>query len=640
MPGTACDVRWLHLSDFHFRSEKSYDRDVVLRALMTSLPGLLQRAGRPNLIFVSGDIAYSGKKTEYDEATKFFDHLLSEVGLTKRELIVVPGNHDVDRSGGKGLVRTLKSREESDDYFDPSKPLPHVSERQAAFAAWYNDYFAGLRFFSEESTCGKPAILTFGKLRLAVLPINSAVFSLDDDDYGKLWIGRRCVHAGAALLTKAEADLKIAVMHHPFSWLNTVEAPNIRAAIRSAADCVLSGHLHETDVEEVAGVFGRTIHLAAGATYQTRDWPNTAMFVSVSGDRLSVLPIRYEDSPREIWTVDTSVFPDSMDYYGEVSLPRRRPDRLVQVDRDSEAVDAASQSAPPVAVHIPEAVHGNVPSTQSSQLQAAKAEFEQDLFVTPSGVLLYAQPRLMTRPPELDFQNDDTAEQIDLETILTSSASYIIETKAEFGGSSLCKRLAHDFIAGGKTAVYRRDARSLPNYRKKLESVFPPEVMVSGTDSVLILDNVDLDRDEKLLREIAGTGWFSRLIIVSVHRGPHPVKGVDPSTLPYKFEYLYLSNIGRSDVRSLAATLFQSSDPVFVSSIVDKVYTDLLELCIPLTPANVIMYLRILFREGEFHPLNRVDIVGRYLQEMLRRPSDVYRDTFNSKSPFENCLNG
>jgi hypothetical protein len=57
----------------------------------------------------------------------------------------------------------------------------------------------------------------------------------------------------------------------------------------------------------------------------------------------------------------------------------------------------------------------------------------------------------------------------------------------------------------------------------------------------------------------------------------------------------------------------------------------LLELRIPLTPSNVIMYLRVLLRVGDFKPLNRVDILAGFFNDLLSKPSDVYRDSFNAK---------
>lgn len=89
---------WLHLSDLHFRESTSWDADIVLRELLKDIKARVTVDDlRPNLIFVTGDIAYSGKKSEYRLAATFFDQLLGVTGLDKKHLFVVPGNHDVDR---------------------------------------------------------------------------------------------------------------------------------------------------------------------------------------------------------------------------------------------------------------------------------------------------------------------------------------------------------------------------------------------------------------------------------------------------------------------------------------------------------------------------------------------------------------
>ena len=61
----------LHLSDLHLKSGE-YDRDVVFKAFLDSLAHLKNQVRKPDLIVVTGDIAYSG--TEYGKpATEFFD---------------------------------------------------------------------------------------------------------------------------------------------------------------------------------------------------------------------------------------------------------------------------------------------------------------------------------------------------------------------------------------------------------------------------------------------------------------------------------------------------------------------------------------------------------------------------------------
>ncbi len=49
-----------------------------------------------SFVAVTGDIAFSGKKPEYDEALKFFEKLKG-ILPKETEFLVVAGNHDVDR---------------------------------------------------------------------------------------------------------------------------------------------------------------------------------------------------------------------------------------------------------------------------------------------------------------------------------------------------------------------------------------------------------------------------------------------------------------------------------------------------------------------------------------------------------------
>ncbi|WP_233853526.1 tetratricopeptide repeat protein [Paraburkholderia sp. HD33-4] len=320
------DLCWLHVSDFHFRSGDTYDSDVVLRALIGSVRTFRDTGRRCDLIFATGDIAQSGKPQEYQQATRFFDALLEAADLERRCLFVVPGNHDVDRSQGVGLARTLGSREDSDAYFSPDMPKPHLSLKLRAFSQWHEQYFAGVRRLPDTSTCGPVELVEVHGRRIAVLSLNSALFCQDESDYAKLLLGRRCLDAALNELGAHEVDLKLALIHHPLDWLSDVERSNIRASLQGHLDVVLRGHLHETDVDTVTSITGTTLHFAAGAAYQTRKWPNRALYVTLEDSgSLRVFPIRYEDSPVEIWTVDPSVFPHDPGYERRLSIPRAQP---------------------------------------------------------------------------------------------------------------------------------------------------------------------------------------------------------------------------------------------------------------------------------------------------------------------------
>lgn len=600
-------IRWLHISDFHFQHE-SYDRDVVTQAFVASLPNLIARHGKIDLIFATGDIANFGRAAEYETATAFFNQILAATHVPKNHLFVIPGNHDIDRKKGKGLARTIRTGEEANEYFDPTDPLPHLETRQSAFGAWFDSYFQGIRSFPLNTSCALPERVSIDGRVIEILAANTAIFCIDDNDHAKLWLGKRSVDA--AIAASASADLKIALLHHPFDWLASGEATVVRTAIRDYADVILTGHLHENNVDLISGVSEATLHLAAGALYQTTKWPNTAMICELTGDTLKITPLQYVGSPRPLWTIDPSLFTHTNDYSQSFPIERLR----------TEAIGVSSSDAPRALTVVKNA--------------SARADFEKDLFVTPNQKLLYVEPRLMTRPQEFNSSSKERAERVTLADLVNRESSCIIETRQEYGSTTLARRLAYEFELVSKACI-RKDARELPNYRKKLETAIFPDKAAVGGAMTLVLDRFDVEKDEKLLKEIIGAGWFNRIIAIVADHGPQAGSMPDVNDYAGGFEHLYLWAMGRDEIRSLAVTLFDTSDQVFITRIVDKVYSDLLALCIPLTPSNVVMYLKVLFREGEFNPLNRVDILGRYISEILRRPGDVYTDSFNVKNKLD-----
>lgn len=89
----------LHISDLHINdsTDETFDRKVVLDPLIKRITQDLQNGFRPEILAVTGDIAFKGVAREYALAKQFFDDLLSVLKLGQDRLFIVPGNHDVNR---------------------------------------------------------------------------------------------------------------------------------------------------------------------------------------------------------------------------------------------------------------------------------------------------------------------------------------------------------------------------------------------------------------------------------------------------------------------------------------------------------------------------------------------------------------
>ncbi len=333
-------LTWLHLSDFHFTVRDSYDQIEVSRALVESVARFHSRGRRPDLIFATGDIAFSGQASEYELATVFFDGLLKAAGLDRKHLFVIPGNHDVNRKLAIGLVRTLTSQNEADTYFSPSAPHAHLGSKLKAYREWYNEFFEGIRQHPRDSTCGPVEAVEADGVRLGILPINSALFCQDEYDHEKLFVGRRCLTAALDQLGTLNADLNIALIHHPVSWLSPIERSQVRSRIQSRVDFVLRGHLHETEIERVEAAEGRALYLAAGTFRDGGDRIESAQYVRVKDDEAFILPIRYTERPRPAWVVDAGIFPDEPNAEWRVSVERHLPPTLPGSDFQSNPIFA------------------------------------------------------------------------------------------------------------------------------------------------------------------------------------------------------------------------------------------------------------------------------------------------------------
>jgi 3',5'-cyclic AMP phosphodiesterase CpdA len=319
-------VTWMHVSDLHFSKDDSFERSVILRSLVRGARDMGERGIKPDLVFVTGDIANGGKAEEYARAARFFEELLGSLGLDRSRLFIVPGNHDVDRGRGQFLKRTLSSEDESDAFFSVAESHAHLAKLQA-FRTFHDELFRGIRVATLPGSVAVPEVVVIGGVRVGILPINSATFAFDEHDFGQLWVGRAWLETAIEKLEELSPDLRIALVHHPLDWLHDDERGNVRAKLYGAVDVLLRGHLHDTEAEVAMSQSGGVLHLAAGASYQARRWPKRALFATAELGRgkVRVTPVRYEDKPYQVWTVDPSVFPRSLDYSGEFEIGLKQP---------------------------------------------------------------------------------------------------------------------------------------------------------------------------------------------------------------------------------------------------------------------------------------------------------------------------
>lgn len=93
----------LHLSDLQFGRNHRYpdgqrSLDCLFEKLAADLEALSAEADlRPAVIVVSGDVAEWSLPAEYAAAQGFLEKLTAKLAIPRQQVVIVPGNHDVNR---------------------------------------------------------------------------------------------------------------------------------------------------------------------------------------------------------------------------------------------------------------------------------------------------------------------------------------------------------------------------------------------------------------------------------------------------------------------------------------------------------------------------------------------------------------
>jgi predicted MPP superfamily phosphohydrolase len=324
---TDSTITWLHLSDFHFRTSTTYNSNIVLEALLRDVAERIQKEHlQPDFIVISGDLAFSGQPKEYRLAQQFLDHLLKVASLPKERLFLVPGNHDVDRSTISPLTasvtRLLNDREAVRKLMNNDDDCQLTFKRFQGYQDFTTAYLGECTLF-DNKRCFYVKQIQIGDLDVAILGLNSAWLSVSDGDRDYLIVGERPVRT--ALRMAEKADLRLAVMHHPFDWLRDFDRNDVKPLLCDSCDYILHGHMHQTDLMQSSTPDSRAMIVAAGACYETRKHPNSYNFVQLNpkiGEGAIHLRM-YSDQNGGFWTKDVESYHNVRDGLYVFELPDR-----------------------------------------------------------------------------------------------------------------------------------------------------------------------------------------------------------------------------------------------------------------------------------------------------------------------------
>ena len=244
---------YLHLSDIHFGQDTGPTviiHDDVRECLLQDVETLAKSLDNDHLngVIVTGDIAFSGQDHEYDAAGQWLDKLTAAIGCDRSDVILVPGNHDIDRAKTSPGCRLILDDIIGSGGLSLDRFLEDHKDREVLY-----ERFSSYRTFADAYSCPldcegglsstRSIEISPGK-RLRFIGLNSALLCVDteDSDQGNLLLGAR-----QRILPRRQDEEIVVLCHHPLDWLRDHEEAT--RYLYTRARVFIHGHIHEPSVQ-------------------------------------------------------------------------------------------------------------------------------------------------------------------------------------------------------------------------------------------------------------------------------------------------------------------------------------------------------------------------------------------------------
>lgn len=299
------ELTWLHLSDLHFRCrDDNFESQLIYNKLLEDLTHIEKPI---DFVFVTGDIAYSGNKKEYEMASEFFKNVIKILRIKKDAIFCVPGNHDIQRTNITNYITKILDNVSSEK--EISEIIGQKELREVFLKRLQNYYdFVDKNFFPiEKSDLSYTKNITVNGIDVAIVGLNSAWASNSSLEKGNIVLGERQVIEAFSEIKNPQ--IIISLLHHPVYYFRDDDVERVESVINNRSDFVLHGHIHNRKVITQKMPDSVVHYLVAGASYDDDDDICNLAYNYVSVDLESGtanIRLRRYDRIRNIWLKDNS----------------------------------------------------------------------------------------------------------------------------------------------------------------------------------------------------------------------------------------------------------------------------------------------------------------------------------------------
>lgn len=317
---------WIHISDIHMRKEYEESLKLIMVSLRDALRNLPSIVNDDTLfrdkpfLFLTGDLAFHGKKPEYDKCLEIvINPILEQLNIQSSNVFICPGNHDVFRKKSIALAIQSYLKEHTDNIIEVLKT---DSELYSCLKRPFINYISFVKSYFPHIQYVDPCLFSINNLdtlNLSIISLNTAWCSFGGDhEKSRLFIGFpqvvkafNSVHAN---------NFIVSLGHHPLFFIEPVWFSNHTDTSRSAiiirdkSDLVCTGHIHEPNFLNVSDISDKLSVSYSGALYTDEYHPFRPLsFTAGWSDSIlgtsNYYIFRYEETVNE-WKLLKSFRPD------------------------------------------------------------------------------------------------------------------------------------------------------------------------------------------------------------------------------------------------------------------------------------------------------------------------------------------
>ncbi len=554
----------IHLSDIHYRKDEPEGALMVITALIEDLKSQKKKLYDYEFyIAITGDIVFSGDDADsYSEFIKLFNSKLNEIGLDQNHRILVPGNHDIDRSSielqfkeysGK-INESLTNERDFNNYIRDNNFVDKFENYElfeSEFAKKGIDFTLGGKGWNLDNNLG-------------VYCLNTALSSLGGinniGDENRLAIDTRSL---AKWCNTINTKANILLMHHPISYLTEWSELEITNYIKKHFIVCLCGHCHKQKV-------------------YYNNITDSAIICSAP----------------QVFTNKTDLLG-----YGIILIENTALDKIIYREYTNGKFFNSQRFA------------GNengiveINNRDINNIKILELELNKSLAFFKDQSEIFIEPKISK---EREFNDNPNL----LESIIINPSALIVVAHPQFGLTCLAHYMILESYKINKFWVYL-DSNHIK--ARKVLSEIDSQLNAFGkkTEDIkcIIIDSWDSYIIEhcNILKCIDNEYKGIPIILMSTYAGFNYKSEFNFKNLNSKFERVHLQAFERNKVRKFISKFYQGKNVDKEDIIVKKVVNDLEALNISRTPLNCLTLLKIFENDFNENLINRTKMIKAVL---------------------------